>query len=272
MAGKFRTAPAVALVLILAACGAPAPAPQDGAAADVPAAAPEPPPPATIPRRFQGQWDRSAAACAGAGSAMRLVVAADRLEFHESVARVEAVRPLPGGGISLDLVFTGEGATWPETRTFALGRDDRLVVTARAEETARHRCGGFASEGGRDWRAAASGEGDALYLTKAGARRITLFCSAWSDDLLVNIPAFTPVGSEERMTFGSAATLVTLVADPAGDSGRGGVSGTGSVPAELDVILADPAGIHVNYGAQDAGPFPTPPHGLASAFLRGCRD
>lgn len=120
------------------------------------------------------------------------------------------------------------------------------------------------------WDAAASGEGTALFFANGGGgRALTLFCPAGSSDLLVNVAAFRPVGSEERMSFGSGGTAIALVADPAGDRGRGGVSAAGPLPAELRAILAGP--ISVNYGAQNAGPFAAPPPELAGNFLAGCR-
>ena len=44
----------------------------------------------------------------------------------------------------------------------------------------------------------------------------------------INVPGFRPVGSEERMTFGSGGEAHTLVADTRGDRQRGGVSATGA--------------------------------------------
>ena len=123
------------------------------------------------------------------------------------------------------------------------------------------------------WETLASGEGASLFLAHAhrgGERALTLFCRARSDDLLVNVPAFRAVGSEERMTFGSGGTAITLVADPAGDRARGGVSGAGPVPSELAAILRGE--VAVNYGSQDVGPFAPPPPPLAETFLAGCRD
>lgn len=126
------------------------------------------------------------------------------------------------------------------------------------------------SRGEARWQTAASGEGAALFLADGGGERaLTLFCPAGSNDLLVNVPAFRPVGSEERMSFGGGGTVVALVADPGGDRARGGVSATGPLPAELPAILAGP--ISVNYGAQNAGPFAAPPAELAGNFLAGCR-
>ncbi|MDR7101389.1 hypothetical protein [Croceicoccus sp. BE223] len=88
------------------------------------------------------------------------------------------------------------------------------------------------------WNMVSSGEGDGLFfgVVEGEPAKVHLFCpngAAPREGLLVNVNAFTPVGSEERMSFGSGGTVVTLVADPSGDARRGGVSVTGPVPAEL---------------------------------------
>src|SRR5687767_4596721 len=119
----------------------------------------------------------------------------------------------------------------------------------------------------------ASGEGDALFLAGSdGIRRVSLFCPAETEDILVNVAGFQPIGSEERMSFGSGGIAVTLVADPRGDGGRGGVTGRGRLPDELAAILAGPEGLSVAYGAQSSGPHAAPEPEAARRFLLGCRD
>ncbi|WP_454598619.1 hypothetical protein [Qipengyuania sp. SM2507] len=95
-----------------------------------------------------------------------------------------------------------------------------------------------------------------------------LFCPAGEDRLLVNIPAFRPIGSEERLSFGSGAEAHALVADTRGDKQRGGVSGEGAVPANLAALIAGP--LAAVYGAQQSGPHPAPPAELARGFVEGC--
>ena len=123
------------------------------------------------------------------------------------------------------------------------------------------------------WQTTSSGEGDGLFFgaSEGEAGLVHVFCPA-DGGLLVNVNRFTPVGSEERMSFGSGGTVVALVADPAGDSLRGGVSGEGPVPAELAAIVGGAEGIGVNYGAQNLGPLPPVPPQTAEAFVAGCFD
>jgi uncharacterized membrane protein len=88
--------------------------------------------------------------------------------------------------------------------------------------------------------------------------------------LLVNVPAFRPIGSEERLSVGSGGEAVALVADTRGDRRRGGVSGTGRVPDGLLALLGRK--ISATYGAQESGPHPVPPATLAHNFAGACRD
>ncbi len=122
----------------------------------------------------------------------------------------------------------------------------------------------------REWNLVASGEGTALRFPARGAHAMLLFCPAGEDRLLVNVPAFNPIGSEERFTFGSDAEAHALVADTRGDPQRGGVSGEGAVPASLAALIAGP--LAAVYGAQQSGPHPAVPAELARGFVEGCRD
>src|SRR5690606_37680344 len=102
----------------------------------------------------------------------------------------------------------------------------------------------------------------------AGEAALRLFCPADRNEILVNAPTFRPIGSEERLSFGSGGAVEALVADTRGDRQRGGVSGTGAVPANLGALLAGP--VAAVYGAQRSGPHPAPPRALARAFVAGC--
>ena len=117
------------------------------------------------------------------------------------------------------------------------------------------------------WDLQSSGEGAALVRTDGSIR---LFCARQAGDLLVNVQAFRPVGSEERMSFGQGGEVVALVAGTSGDSARGGVSGQGPVPADLAALLSGP--VSVSYGSQVSGPHPQPPSGLVTAFARSCSE
>ena len=118
------------------------------------------------------------------------------------------------------------------------------------------------------WDLQSSGEGAALVYPAAGGTAVRLFCPADANRILVNVPGFRPIGSEERLTIGSGGVAEALVADSRGDRLRGGVSGTGAVPSTLGAIVSGP--LSASYGAQRSGPHPAPPRSLARAFLAAC--
>jgi len=145
-----------------------------------------------------------------------------------------------------------------------------------APPTAEAGLNSAASSGGEQpaaggWDLQSSGEGAALALLGAsGGTIVRLFCPAGAHRLLVNVPAFRAIGSEERLSFGSGGEAVALVADSGGDQQRGGVSGTGAVPDNLAALVSGP--LSVSYGAQSSGPHPTPPADLARAFTGACTE
>lgn len=121
------------------------------------------------------------------------------------------------------------------------------------------------------WDLQSSGEGVAL-VHFAGDRTtaIRLFCPAGTDQLLVSVPEFRPIGSEERMSIASNDLAVALVADSRGDPARGGVTATGPVPDEIKAIAQGP--VSASYGAQTSGPHPIVPDELARRFVVACHD
>lgn len=122
------------------------------------------------------------------------------------------------------------------------------------------------------WSLQSNGDGVALALTdQAGGIAIRLVCPKGRDQMLVNVPSFKPIGSEERLSFGSGGEVIALVADPHGDARHVGVSGTGAVPEELKRLLT--AGrLSASYGAQRSGPHPAPGDRLAGPFLSACGE
>lgn len=117
------------------------------------------------------------------------------------------------------------------------------------------------------WRLETAGDGAALVLASDGAPQIRILCPH-QRQLVVNVPDFDPIGSEERLSFGQGGEVVALVADVRGDSARGGVTGSSSVPPNLEQLLAGP--VAASYGAQTSGPHPAPPPKLAKEFARAC--
>ena len=159
-------------------------------------------------------------------------------------------------------------------RTAGLIISALLVTACRAQEPSQSNAGSpEPSEPAKGaelrWDLQSSGEGVALaLLSGSGSTAMRLFCPAARNQLLVNVPSFRPIGSEERLSFGSGGEVVALVADPRGDAQRGGVSGSGAVPGNLAALVSGP--VSASYGAQSSGPHPVPPGQLARAFLRAC--
>ncbi len=120
------------------------------------------------------------------------------------------------------------------------------------------------------WDQQSSDEGAALVVASGGAPALRLFCPAGAGKLVVNIPAFRPIGSEERLSLGSGSEAVALVADSRGDPQRGGVTGEGPLPAELEALLSGP--VSASYGAQVSGPHAAPPPESVKAFAAACSD
>jgi uncharacterized membrane protein len=252
-----------------------APAPDNAAAAEGPS------PGGAIPAAFHGTYAASAEGCAR-GDETRMTVAAGELRFHESAGSVRSVAMEAPGRIRVAADFQGEGERWSADHRLILSADgSRLTVSGRGVELARVRCPAAAGAtppappalpGAPDgWDLQSSGEGAALVLSaSSGAAAIRLFCPARSGRLLVNVPGFRPVGSEERLSFGSGGNAHALVADSRGDRQRGGVTGAGAVPSDLAALLGGP--ISASYGAQTSGPHPAPPRELARGFVAACTE
>jgi hypothetical protein len=102
------------------------------------------------------------------------------------------------------------------------------------------------------WDLQSSGEGTALVLmSAAGGTDFRFFARPGVNRLLVNVPDFRPIGSEERLSFGSGGEVAALVADPRGDRQRGGVSGYRRRPGQPRRSGRRP--VSASYGAQTAG-------------------
>lgn len=118
------------------------------------------------------------------------------------------------------------------------------------------------------WRLQMSADGPSLMLADDGAADIRIICRPAQQQLLVNVPAFEPIGSEERLSFGQGGEVVALVADVRGDGARGGVTGEGALPGNLSELLSGQ--VSASYGAKASGPHPAPPPALVDAFASAC--
>ena len=127
------------------------------------------------------------------------------------------------------------------------------------------------ASGQSEWDMQSSGEGSALVVSgDAGQTLIRLFCPASTGQLLVNVPAFEPISSEDRLSFGQGGEAEALVADTGGDAERGGVTAVGPIPTNLVSLLS--GSVSASYGAQVSGPHTPPPADLKSAFVAACAE
>ena len=120
------------------------------------------------------------------------------------------------------------------------------------------------------WKLHRAPGGATLVLGGAGGQPVIRIACASQARLIVNVPAFKAVGSEERLSFGGDGEVVALVADSSGDKLRGGVSGQGRIPDELKRLILAP--LSASYGTQTSGPHAPPPQELAAPFLTICSE
>jgi uncharacterized membrane protein len=147
------------------------------------------------------------------------------------------------------------------------GNESQAQAANAAEPAASRPAGKLIAMG---WDLQSSGEGVALVLGGGDRAVFRLFCPAGGKRFVVNVPGFKPVGSEERLSFGSGGEAAALVADSRGDRQRGGVTGTGEVPVTLAALVEGP--VSASYGAQRSGLHPPPPAELSKAFVAACRE
>ncbi|MFZ5670126.1 MAG: hypothetical protein ACOY4K_11575 [Pseudomonadota bacterium] len=100
---------------------------------------------------------------------------------------------------------------------------------------------------------------------EAGLR---LIC-ARGGGMMVEVAAFSPVASEERLSIGAGGQAVALVARSV--EGQP-VRATGPVDDALLAVVAGGGAISARYGAQTFGPVEAPPAALRRAFADLCRD
>jgi hypothetical protein len=123
-----------------------------------------------------------------------------------------------------------------------------------------------------DWRL--SSIGGRFILTAAdpmGTEVFSLACRLAGPELIVRVPGFTPVASNEEFALGADGVSWLLVADVVGrPPGPTGVTATGRLTEEALEAIAAEGRISALYGTQRIGPFEPDPEVLAP-FLAGCR-
>lgn len=120
------------------------------------------------------------------------------------------------------------------------------------------------------WRTSFTDHGAELALaTHAGNTQLQLSCPMGEGRLVVNVPGFKIVASEERLSIGQGTEALAMVATSTRSSARLGVSAESPVPQNLVALLAGP--VSASYGAQVTGPHPPPAASQVQAFAVACR-
>lgn len=117
-------------------------------------------------------------------------------------------------------------------------------------------------------RAAPPAGGSALaFVDGAGAPAATLSCGP--EGLRIVVPGFGPIGSEDRLSLGTAGEAFVLVADLT----EPGPGVTASGPPDPDLLdrLARGEPLYASYGQQSAGPLTAESPAGLQAVMSACR-
>ena len=118
------------------------------------------------------------------------------------------------------------------------------------------------------WVVETSGAGTALVLTQNGQETMRIACRRSPRELYVEVPGFTEIGSEDRMTVGAGDEAFGLVADLQAER-PSGVEATGPIEDGLLERIAGGQELGVMYGAQQVGPLPGPDAETGQRFAAG---
>ncbi len=124
------------------------------------------------------------------------------------------------------------------------------------------------AKAGPRWESVSSGEGSALRLTGSdGKVAMSVACLGAPRRMVVTVPSFKAIASEDRLSFGLGEEPVTLVADPTRQKGPG-VTAEGSPPPRT--VFDKAATVSALYGTQQVGPVPAPPGKLREMLAKSC--
>ena len=94
-----------------------------------------------VPDRFQGEWNRNLADCGTGNNDSTLVLAADRIAFHESRGQVLSAIVTDRVDLAVTARMQGEGETWNGTWKFRLSdAHNTLTDVTAANGIVRYRC------------------------------------------------------------------------------------------------------------------------------------
>lgn len=96
---------------------------------------------ASIPARFQGEWNMRADHCGTSLNDSRLRISAREIRHFESRGKVLAVVTRGRNELAVITESSGEGETWLATQQYRLSANQRELIDTRSEPAlVRHRC------------------------------------------------------------------------------------------------------------------------------------
>ena len=120
------------------------------------------------------------------------------------------------------------------------------------------------------WRVVGGSEGASATLLQSGVKPLLLLgCRLDSDEFVVEVPGFTLIASEERLSFGfNDNDPLVLAVDF--DWRGAGIRATVQMPKDIfaKIITADRIGI--SYGRYKLGPYPAPSESQKNSMALAC--
>jgi hypothetical protein len=170
--------------------------------------------------------------------------------------------------IALLLILSACGAPAPEAEKIATA-DIPVPSGPPIIQQAEGDVPDTAVEGEPRWESATGSNGTGIkWVGDGGLAEMSIFCPEAGKKLVVSVPAFTPIGSEDRFSLALGQEPVTLVADPTRQ--KQGVTAEGAVPDGFPDLLEKAKQIGARYGNQQIGPHPAPPKALLEALAKEC--
>jgi hypothetical protein len=168
-------------------------------------------------------------------------------------------------GLLLLLAACGSGAPPPGNETVEIPTPSGPPVAQQMEAAPPPM---ESAQAGPRWESVSSGEGSALRLTGSdGKVAMSVACLGQPRRMVVTVPSFSPIGSEDRFSLGLGNEPVTLVADPTRQKGPG-VTAEGPPPPRA--VFDNAATVSALYGRQQVGPVPAPPEKLRELLAKSC--
>ncbi|HYC75014.1 hypothetical protein [Brevundimonas sp.] len=115
---------------------------------------------------------------------------------------------------------------------------------------------------------AAASPGRLTLVDASGAPALHLSCDDRPGAIVIHVPGFEPIGSEDRLTLGAGDEAFAFVADL--EASGPGVTAGGAPEADLFARMARGEPVRAVYGAQSVGPARAATPAALRAFVARC--